>query len=396
LKPKTAAAPTVKTKIIIGVTGSIAAYKALELLRILQKEQYDVWVVMTENAKKFVTALSFETLSQHPVFTEMFFEKELSPVHIDLTKDARALIIAPATANIIAKTAAGIADDLLSTIILASGEPVIFVPAMNYRMWQSKITQKNIAYLKSLGYKFVEPGVGELACQEIGKGRFPDMQLIVDQLQSVLSQNALLNNKKIVVTAGRTEEEIDPIRIITNRSSGKMGVEIARAAKDAGADVLLIAANLSVPTPNGVRTRQVKSSQEMLEAVRAAIKGCDALIMTAAVSDYKPSQNFREKQKEKELQLKLTRTTDILKSIAKVKRDKYIVGFSLDTHNNLSQAKRKLKEKHLNLIVSNPIQTLHSEFITPTLIFKNRVQKLPAQTKKEFSKNLMEIISKEI
>ncbi|MBS4015316.1 MAG: bifunctional phosphopantothenoylcysteine decarboxylase/phosphopantothenate--cysteine ligase CoaBC [Candidatus Latescibacteria bacterium] len=396
MKRTTASEPTGKTKIMLGVTGSIAAYKALELLRILQKEQYDVWVVMTKNAKRFVAPLSFETLPRHPVFTEMFFEKEISPVHIDLSKDTRALIIAPATANIIAKAAAGIADDLLSTIILSADHPVIFVPAMNFRMWESKITQKNITYLKSLGCKFVEPGVGELACQEIGKGRFPDIQLIVDQLKSVLNQNALLKNKKIVITAGRTEEEIDPIRIITNRSSGKMGIEIANAAKDAGAEVLLIAANVSVPIPDGVTTRQVKSSQEMLVAVRAVIKDCDALIMTAAVSDYKPSQSFSEKQKTKELQLKLTRTPDILKSIAETKHNKYIVGFSLDTHNNLSQAKTKLKEKHLNLIVANPVQTLHSEFITPTLIFKNRVQKLPAQTKKEFSKKLMEIISKEI
>lgn len=393
---KTQASPKSAGKIILGVTGSIAAYKALELVRCLQKEQYQVWVVMTKNAQKFVAPLSFETLSHHPVFCEMFYEKELTPAHIDLSRDAQAIVVAPATANIIAKAASGIADDLLSSMILASETPVVFVPAMNFRMWESQITQKNIAYLKSVGCRFVEPGSGELACQEIGKGRFPAIENIMSELHAVLGHKQLLAGKKIIVTAGRTEEEIDPIRIITNRSSGKMGIEIALAAKNAGADVLLIAANLSAPTPNGVTTRQVKSSQEMLEAVSAAIRGYDALIMTAAVSDYKPSQSSLKKQKAQELSIKLTRTQDILQSIAATKPHKYLVGFSLDTHNNLSQAKTKLKEKNLNLIVANPIQTLHSDFITPTLIFTNRVQKLPRQTKQEFSKKLIEIISKEI
>lgn len=384
-----------RTKIVLGVTGSIAAYKALELVRLLQKQGYDVWVVMTENAKQFVTPLSFETLSHNPVFSEMFFKRETLPVHVDLTKDAQAIIVAPATANIIAKAAAGIADDLLSTIILSSQAPVIFVPAMNFRMWESKVTQKNIAHLKSLGFVFIEPETGEMACQETGKGRFPNTDLIVEELNTVLNPVSILKHKKIIVTAGRTEEEIDPIRVLTNRSSGRMGVEIAIAAKDAGAEVTLIAANLAVPVPNNILTVQVKSSQQMLKAVKARIKDCDVLIMTAAVSDYKPEQRSPHKRKDKKLLLKLIRTSDILKSFADARADKYTVGFSLDTDNNIKEAKRKLKEKKLNLIVANPLSTLHNEYIKPTLIFPNRVQKLPAQTKKEFSKKLIEIISKE-
>ncbi len=391
-KPKAAS----QTKIILGVTGSIAAYKALDLVRKLKKQDYDVWVVMTENAKKFVTALSFETLTQRPVFSQMFYDNEIKPVHIDLTKDAQAVVIAPATANIIAKAATGIADDLLSTVILAAESTVVFVPALNFRMWKSKITQKNIAYLKSLGHQFIEPGTGELACQEIGKGRFPEISLITDELKSTLNQQAVLKNKKIVVTAGRTEEEIDPIRVITNRSSGKMGVEIVCAAKDAGAEVLLVAANMSVPIPDKIDTVYVSSSQEMLDAVNKSFKECDALIMTAAVSDYKPSQSSVKKEKAKKLILKLNRTTDILKSIAKAGHNKYVVGFSLDTHNNLNEAKRKLKEKKLNLIVANPTRTLASERITPTLLYSDRIEKLPNQDKTEFAKNLINIISKEM
>jgi phosphopantothenoylcysteine decarboxylase/phosphopantothenate--cysteine ligase len=387
-------------KLILGVTGSIAAYKALELTRLLKKDGYDVWVVMTSNAKKFVTPLSFETLSHNPVFSEMFYKKEIMPVHIDLSKDASAVLVAPATANIIAKAAAGIADDLLSTIILSANKPVIFIPAMNHRMWEAAVTQRNVNYLKSLGFKFVEPETGELACHEIGKGRFPPVAAICEELEAVLSLKQFLKDKKVVITAGRTEEAIDPIRVITNRSSGRMGFALAKAAQNAGANVKLIGGNLSIPAPSGIDTFNVHSSQDMLSVINEELDDADVLIMAAAVSDYRPATSLNKKQKEKEITLRLTRTQDILKTIAQKKHKAYLVGFSLDTHDNLNEAKRKLKEKKLNLIVANPIETLNSDRIKPTIIYNKpkeiKTEKLPTQTKKAFAEKLIEIISKEI
>ena len=365
----TTSKPQSPTRILLGVTGSIAVYKALELVRMFKKQGFDVWVVMTESAKKFASPLSFQTLSQNPVFSELFSDKETSPVHIDLARDASVIIVAPATANIIAKTAAGIADDLLSSVLLSAPAPVIFVPVMNFRMWESPITQKNIAYLKSLGRYFVEPETGYLACEEIGKGRFPPIEVIVQKLNTVLYSKLLLQGKKVVVTVGRTEERIDPIRVLTNRSSGKMGVELAKSTKEAGAKVKMIAGNTSLPPPSDIDTQTVHTSQEMLDVINKEINDTDILIMAAAVSDYRAASIANNKIKQSELSLNLIKTPDILKSITHNKHKTYLVGFSLDTKDNISEAKRKLKEKTLDLIVTNPAQTLYSENIKPTLIY---------------------------
>lgn len=387
-------------RIVLGVTGSIAVYKALELVRLLKKEGFDVWVVMTESAKKFVAPLSFQTLSQNPVFSELFTEKETLPVHIDLTRDTSVIVVAPATANIIAKAASGIADDLLSTVLLSATSPVIFVPAMNHRMWESPITQKNISYLKSLGFTFIEPEIGELACEEIGKGRFPPIEHIFQELKTILYKKEPLKGKKVVITAGRTEEPIDPIRILTNRSSGKMSIELAKAANEAGAKVKLIAGNLTVLIPPSIETKQVRSTKEMLDAINQELGDTDVFIMAAAVSDYRLVKIYRNKHKEQELELKLTRTPDILKTITQKKHKAYMVGFSLDTKDNINEAKRKLKQKNLRLIVANPVETLDRETIKPTVIYNKpngiKLQSLPAQTKKSFAEKLMKIIMREI
>ncbi len=385
-----------QNKLILGITGSIAAYKSLDLLRALQRQGYDVWVVMTKHAERFVSPLSFETLSHHPVFTDMFSQATTIPLHIDLTKDVKAVLIAPATANIIAKAASGIADDLLSTIILSSEAPLIFVPAMNYRMWQALVTQKNIAYLKSIGSYFIEPETGELACQEIGKGHFPALDVILSELAKILLSKQSLAGKKIVVTAGRTEEAIDPIRVLTNRASGRLGVLIAQALEKAGAKVILVAANLNVDLPFLAKTIKVISTDEMLKVLLNEMSDADALVMTAAVSDFSPSQVSSHKRKDQEISLKLRRTPDILKAIRKKYPDKYLIGFSVDTHNQLQSAQRKLTEKKLNLIIANPVDTIGSEYIQPTLIFTDRKQKLERLTKQQFSEKLVSIISQEL
>jgi phosphopantothenoylcysteine decarboxylase/phosphopantothenate--cysteine ligase len=405
-----------KKHIVLGVTGSIAAYKALELARIFKKDGYEVWIVMTESAKKFVAPLSFQTLTGNPVFCDLFFEqdvasskpeninrtkqiKQTSPIHIDLARDALIIVVAPATANIIAKAAAGIADDLLSTVLLSASSPVVFVPAMNFRMWESAITQRNVKYLKSTGVKFIEPETGYLACEEVGKGRFPPIDTIFKQIKAILYKDEKLKGKNVVITAGRTEEPIDPIRVLTNRSSGRMGVELAKAAKDAGAKVKLIAGNLAVAVPSEIDCTSVRTTRQMEDAVNSELSGADILIMTAAVCDYRPLKSSSNKEKKSNFTLQLIRTSDILKGVARKKHKAYVVGFSLDTKDNIAEARRKMREKKLDLIVANPITTLEGETTKPTIIFNKskqvKVQKLPAQTKKAFAEKLIEIISKE-
>ncbi|MCX8015141.1 MAG: bifunctional phosphopantothenoylcysteine decarboxylase/phosphopantothenate--cysteine ligase CoaBC [candidate division WOR-3 bacterium] len=392
-----------KPKIVVGVTGSIAIYKALELVRLLKKENFDVWVVMTQSAKKLISPLTFETLSQNPVFSEMFTEINRLPIHIDLIKELSALIIAPATANIIAKCASGIADDLLSTIILTATfdtRKIIFVPAMNFRMWESEITQRNVKYLKSIGCKFIEPETGSLACEEIGKGRFPQVQEILAELKKVISADAPLKDKRVIVTAGATEEHIDPIRVITNRSSGKMGFELAKAARAAGANVKLIVGKVSQPPPEEIEVESVRTTEQMLKAVKTEITHADILIMAAAVCDYQPIKKSTDKIKDKTLQLELTRTPNILKAISNRKRNLFVVGFSLDTTDNINVAKQKLLANNLDLIVANDINTLEGDFIKPTIIYKLadkvKIEKFSQQSKKAFAEQIINIISQRI
>lgn len=375
---------TTSPQLILGVSGGIAAYKAVELLRLFKKEGFDCWVIMTKNATKFVHPLSFATFSDHPVITSLFDNPLL---HIELQKKT-CLVVAPATANIIGKIACGICDDALSTVVCAFPGPKVLVPAMNTAMWENLIVQENIKRLKGLGYHIMEPAEGELACGVKGKGRMPEPAEILSFVRQIIANKKPLSNLRILITAGRTEEDIDGVRVITNRSSGKMGKELASQALELGADCLLIAGRMEERPECPLRTISVRTAEEMKKRLEENVKDFDVLIMAAAVSDYRPLAKAKEKIKGKTLQLGLTRNPDILKSLAKEKIFK--VGFSLDTRQGIKQAKQKLKEKGLELIVANPPETLESDFIQPTLITRTgKVERLPRMPKREFAALLL-------
>ncbi|MGQ9679014.1 MAG: bifunctional phosphopantothenoylcysteine decarboxylase/phosphopantothenate--cysteine ligase CoaBC [bacterium] len=389
-----------KTEVLLGVSGSIAAYKALELVRLLKRQGWGVTVVMTRVATKLVGVESFRTLTGREVAHELFPRQRLfsSPVeHIDLATTPDVILVAPATANILGKLAAGIADDLLSTLLLAVPEEkiragrVLFAPAMNVNMWHNPVVQENIRKLQTSGYRFVSPGKGELACGETGVGRMAEPEEIFNQCRAALEELPNLSGVSILITTGRTEEPLDPVRIITNRSSGRMGVEIARSFKAAGARTQLVAGAVSVPLPEDAI--QVQTSQEMNEAVLRLLPETEVLIMCAAVADYTPKTVAEEKYHEPTLTLKLVRTPDILATVASRKQKPLLVGFSLDS--SLTRAKEKLRHKQLDLIVANPPATAGSEKIRPTIVFSTgKQQRLPELTKTEFALQLVKIVAR--
>jgi phosphopantothenoylcysteine decarboxylase/phosphopantothenate--cysteine ligase len=388
-------------RIVLGVTGSIAAYKALDVVRRLKKEGADVWVVMTRNGQEFVTPLSFQTLSGHPVATGTF-EPNPDPLrHINLAEDSDLLAIVPATANSISKAASGIGDDLLSTIILATTKPIVFAPAMHEQMWHNPIIKQNVARLKNLGFQFIEPDRGPLASSplasstlasgSIGEGRLAPVEKIVDTISSLLTKKASWTKRTVVVTAGRTEESVDPIRVITNRSSGRMGIELARALKNRGALVKLIVGKVSVEPPAGIDVLRVASSAEMLRAVEKTLPPTGMLIMAAAVADFRPASSAPSKIKAKEIALVLKKTDDIVARIGRNKGKKILVGFSLETEDGISRATTKLKSKNLDLVIANPLESLESETSQATLIFKNRpVKPLPRLSKPELAEVIVD------
>ncbi len=374
------------SELILGITGGIAAYKSVELLRRFCEEGFDCWVVMTKNARRFVSPLSFATFSNHPIITSLF---DNPLVHIELQKK-RILVIAPATANIIGKIANGICDDALSTVVCAFKGPKVLVPAMNTAMWDNPIVVENIKKLAGLGYYIMEPKEGKLASGEKGKGRMPEPLEIVSFVKQVLRDRELLSGLKILITAGGTEEDIDGIRVITNRSSGKMGKELAMAARELGADVLLVSGRMT-ERPEGIPTVSVRTAKEMLSAIKGRLRNFDILIMAAAVGDYKPEKREREKIKGERFNLQLVRNVDILKSLSKEKVFK--VGFSLDSKDNINRAKVKLKEKGLDLIVANPPATQESDFIKPIIITRiGKIERLPLMPKREFARLLLKRI----
>jgi|UniRef100_A0A7C3YSF8 phosphopantothenoylcysteine decarboxylase/phosphopantothenate--cysteine ligase len=380
----------VNHSLILGVSGGIGVYKALELLRLFQKAGFETWVVMTENAQRFVSPLSFQTFTPNPVITSLFTEPL---VHIELQK-REILLIAPATANIIGKIACGICDDALSTITCAFPGPKVLVPAMNKEMWENPVVQENIRKLKSLGYHIMEPKEGELASGEWGKGRMPEPEEIFAFVQSLLSQKkeGILSGLKILITAGRTEEDIDPVRVLTNRSSGRLGKELAEKAKDWGADCLLIAGRME-EKPEGVKIISCRTASEMLSLLKRESKKNDILIMTAAVGDYKPLVREKGKKiKKKSFSLPLVKNVDILESLREEKLFK--VGFSLDSEAELiKEAKRKLKEKNLDLICANSFASLESDFIEATILSRDgEIERLPRMTKREFAAHLLQKI----
>jgi len=349
-------APPKKTRILLGVTGGIAAYKSADVVRALVKRDFEVDVVMTAHAREFITPLTLQTLSQRPVWTGLFeTAHEYRIGHIELVDRADLVLVAPATANILAKAAHGICDDLLSTILcVASRLPVMFAPAMNVNMFHNPVTQENIRALKARGCYFVEPGEGELACGHHGVGRLADPEDIAEQVVFRVTPKDL-EGERVLVTAGRTEEDIDPVRFITNASSGKMGFAVARAAAQRGAEVILVSGPTHCKAPVGVRLLPVRSAQQMRDAVMDVYEGTTVVVMAAAVSDFRPRSRVSQKiKKEAGLSsLALERTPDILAEVGGMKGERVLVGFAAETERVVENAREKLARKHLDIIVAN-------------------------------------------
>ncbi len=351
-------------KIVLGVTGCIAVYKAAELVRQLVKLGADVHVVMTESARQFMAPLTFQTLSGNPVITELFTLYEERKIgHITMAQRGDVLVVAPATANIIGKAAHGIADEILSTVLLATRKPLLFAPAMNEGMWEHPAVVHNVQLLKDLGRRFVEPGSGDLACGDYGRGRLADIADIVDEIELMLSPSDFTGTRALV-TAGPTQEFIDPVRFISNPSSGKMGYAIARALRHRGADVVLVSGPTMLPVPRGVHAVHVGNAQEMAAAVDKHFLASDIIIKAAAVADYRPRVVSMHKVKKGNdaASIDLERTTDILADLGNKKGKRILVGFAAETQDVLANARDKLESKNLDLIVANDVTLMDSGF----------------------------------
>jgi len=342
--------------IVLGVTGGIAAYKACQVLRLLQEQGFSVRVVMTAAAQQFIKPLTFETLSGQEVVTDMFPDfKVVKTRHVSWAEWADAILICPATANIIGKTACGIADDFLSTLLMASRRPLIFAPAMDYEMVQNKIYLNNCKLLKSYGHHFIATQTGHLASGAIGPGRLAEPAVIVEQVQGFLERSEILQGKKVLVTAGPTREPLDPIRFISNRSTGTMGYELAAAAAKYGADVTLISGPVNLDPPSFVSVIKIETASQMQIAVDTVLPSSDIIIMAAAIADFTPVECQTQKIKKTAdgLVLKFDRTRDILKAANGGRADQIFVGFALETETALENGKKKLQEKNLDLICIN-------------------------------------------
>jgi phosphopantothenoylcysteine decarboxylase/phosphopantothenate--cysteine ligase len=343
-------------KVLLGISGGIAVYKALDIVSILRKRRDEIKVLMTENATKFVSPLTFSSVGNTEVFVNAFEFKEFIP-HTALSSWADILIVAPATANTIAKLAYGIADNIVTMTSLAFNGPKLIVPSMNVRMYENPVTMENMAKLSKLGWKIIEPDTGHLADGEYGKGRYPSNERIIFEIDNEFSKKDL-SALRILVSAGPTREAIDPVRYITNRSSGKMGYAIARAAIMRGAEVDLVSGPVNLEVPFGVKKYDVESAEEMGKAIFELSKKVDLIIMSAAVADYKPSKIEPQKIKKvsDELDLHLTRTVDILDELSKIKKsDQFIVGFAAETENIVENSKRKLESKKIDMIIANDV-----------------------------------------
>jgi phosphopantothenoylcysteine decarboxylase/phosphopantothenate--cysteine ligase len=359
--------------VVVGVCGGIAAYKVVEVVSRLKKLGADVDVIMTANAQKFVTPLTFRSLSHRPVVTDMFDEPEYWDIkHISLAKKADLFIIAPATANIIGKLASGIADDMLSTTVVATKAPVLIVPAMNHDMYANEIVQQNIGKLKKLGYIFMEPETGVMAEGSSGKGRLPEPRSIVDTAVGLLKPVCDLKGLRLLVTAGPTRENIDPVRYISNYSSGKMGYAVAQAAADRGADVVLVSGPVSIGVPDSVKMIPVNTAVEMRDAVLKEFPDCDAVVMAAAVADYRAAEvsELKIKKADEELVIRLEKNPDILKELGNIKGDKILVGFCAETDHLVDNALKKIGTKNLDMIVANDVTMEGAGFGTDTNIIK--------------------------
>ena len=344
--------------VVLGVTGCIGAYKACEILRELQRHDLDVRVVMTHHATRFVAPMTFEALSRHPVFTDQFALGAAGEIpHIEWADQAELLLVAPATANILGKFAHGIADDALSTLYTATRAPVVVAPAMNVNMFEHPAVRANLETLRARGVRVVEPGSGYLACGWLGKGRLAETGEIVEAALSVLRQRHDMAGEAVLVTAGPTVEDLDPVRFLSNRSSGRMGYRLAEAARDRGARVILVSGPTGLPAPPGVELVQVRSAEQMASAVEARRHEVRVVVMAAAVADYRPAGVAPRKVKKGEggLRIELVRTPDILKRLGETKGGLTLVGFAAETENLRENALRKLRDKRLDLIVANDV-----------------------------------------
>ena len=381
--------------VILGITGSISTYKAADLASKLTQAGARVQVIMTESATEFIAPLTLRTLTGRPVITDMFDQALDSGMgHITLAEAADVVAIAPATANVIAKLAVGIADDMLTCTVLATKAPIIIAPAMHAGMFQNPVTQDNLAKLKARGFIVAGPAYGRLASGKMGPGRLVEVEEIIAVIKQVIGRSGDLAGKRIVVTAGGTREPVDPVRHIGNRSSGKMGYAVAEAARDRGAEVTLITAPTSLTDPAGIETAHVETAVQMKEAVAKATAKADALIMAAAVADYQPKSVAKAKIKKKtpNLTLELVRTPDIL---TEVEGSFVKVGFAAESENTVANARQKLQKKQLDIIIANDITDADSGFGTDTnkvtIISKDgKVESLPLLTKREVADRILD------
>ncbi len=386
------------------MTGGIACYKVPYLIRSLVKDGAEVQVVMTKSATQFITPLTLETVSNHPVAIDMFNDPgPISTRHIDFAEWPDLVVIAPATANFMGKVTSGICDDLLTTIICATKKNVLLAPAMNPNMWSNPITQRNFKTLTDIGYLSIGPAEGEMACESSGVGRMSEPDEIFEEIKKSLtsSKKKVLKGKKFLITAGPTREEIDPVRYITNHSSGKMGYAIAEAAEQLGAETTLITGPTNINPPAGVKVIHITTTEELQKMVMKEFKNTDCLIMAAAPADYKPSKRNKNKIKKNgdKLALELSPTDDILNEVAKTKKKKQLtVGFALETENGIANARKKLTVKQLDIIVLNQpgkdsgfnTETNRVTIIAP----KRKPIEWPLNTKKEIAHKLLEFISR--
>ena len=389
-------------EIVLGVTGGIAAYKSAEIVSRLRHLGANVRVIMTRNATEFVAPLTFQTLSANPVITDTFRTPDVWEVeHVSLAKRAEVFVIAPATANILAKMASGIADDMLSTTVLATKAPILVAPAMNTGMWTAEATQHNIAILKERGVMTVGPDSGVLACGDNGAGRMSEPEEIVERIAGILYPRQDLAGKRVLITAGATREYLDPVRYLTNESSGKMGFALAEAARDRGADVTVVKGTTTVPVPERVRILQIGSTDDLLKAMKTEAPQHDIVIQAAAPADFRAAAMSQTKIKKHEgvgVTLQLVENPDVAKTIGEMKRPgQILVGFAAETDHVLENAQKKLDLKHLDMIVANDVTKpgagFNKDTNIATLITKNEMHECPLQSKRALAEEILDRVS---
>ena len=387
--------------VLLGITGGIAAYKMANVTSALRKTGAEVHCILTQNATQFITPLTFETLSNNRCIVDTFDRNfQYDVAHVSLAKKADVILIAPATANVIAKLAHGLADDMLTTTVLASRCPKLIAPAMNTAMLENPATQENLATLRRYGFTVIEPATGMLACKDVGSGKLPEPEVLCEEIYRVIAREKDLQGLHITVTAGPTQESLDPVRFLTNHSSGKMGYAIAREAMLRGADVTLISGPVALKAPLGVKLVNITTAQEMLEGVQAALPQTDVLVMAAAVADYRPAVVADQKMKkgEGDMSIPLERTGDVLGWVAQNRHPGlFVCGFSMETEHMLENSQKKRTKKKLDMIVANNLKTQGAGFGVETnvvtLITQDWVEELPLLGKDEVAGKLLTAIA---